>query len=81
TEKGDIVLKFRDSGPGIPEKYLHKVFDPFFTTKTDGTGLGLAITYRIVQSHCGKIRVKNSLNDGAEFELTLKPASELRPKF
>jgi len=75
SEQGSITIKFRDSGPGIPEEYLGKVFDPFFTTKTDGTGLGLAITYRIVQSHGGKIRVTNSPDGGAEFELTLKPAS------
>ncbi|MFK5927082.1 MAG: ATP-binding protein [Desulfuromusa sp.] len=74
TDKGDIILKFRDSGPGIPEEDLIRVFNPFFTTKTAGTGLGLAITYRIVQSHCGSIYVKNSPGNGAEFILTLKPA-------
>ncbi len=73
TESEDIILTFRDSGPGIPEELLDKVFNPFFTTKSNGTGLGLAITYRIVQSYCGKISVVNSLNSGAEFTLTLKP--------
>ncbi len=74
TECDDIVLTFRDSGPGIPEEVLDKVFNPFFTTKLDGTGLGLAITYRIVHSYCGKICVSNSLNSGAEFVLNLKSA-------
>lgn len=75
SEQGSIIIKFRDSGPGVSEEYLGKLFDPFFTTKTSGSGLGLAITYRIVQSHGGKISVINSPNDGAEFKLTLKPAS------
>ncbi|MCW8859380.1 MAG: ATP-binding protein [Deltaproteobacteria bacterium] len=70
----EIVLSFRDSGPGIPTENLAEVFDPFFTTKSDGTGLGLAITYRILQSHSGKISVRNSLTGGAEFIVTLKPA-------
>ena len=70
----EIILTFRDSGSGIPEELLDKVFNPFFTTKLDGTGLGLAITYRIVQSYCGQISVKNSMNGGAKFTLTLKIA-------
>ena len=68
----EITLKFRDSGPGISSDCLDKVFNPFYTTKSDGTGLGLAITYRIVQSHNGKVCVRNSPEGGAEFTLTLK---------
>ena len=69
-----ITLIFRDSGPGIPDESLTKIFDPFFTTKSNGTGLGLAITYRIIKSYRGKISVKNSLNGGAEFTVTLTPS-------
>jgi len=69
-----IVLTFRDSGPGIPAADLDRIFNPFFTTKAKGTGLGLAITYRIIQNHCGKISVKNSSAGGAEFTMILKPA-------
>ncbi len=73
-ESGRIVLKFRDSGPGIPADDLDRIFNPFFTTKTHGTGLGLAITYRIVQNHSGKISVANLPAGGAEFTISLKPA-------
>ena len=69
-----IVLTFRDSGPGIPAADLDRIFNPFFTTKAKGTGLGLAITYRIIQNHCGQISVKNSSAGGAEFTMILKPA-------
>ena len=69
-----IVLTFRDSGPGIPAADLDRIFNPFFTTKEKGTGLGLAITYRIIQNHCGQISVKNSSAGGAEFTMILKPA-------
>lgn len=54
NEENQIVLIFRDNGPGIPAEDLARIFNPFFTTKAKGTGLGLAITYRIVQNHCGK---------------------------
>jgi signal transduction histidine kinase len=69
-----IVLTFRDSGPGIPAADLEQIFNPFFTTKEKGTGLGLAITSRIIQNHCGKISVRNFPTGGAEFTLTLKQA-------
>ena len=74
NEQKQIVLKFRDNGPGIPPEDLDRIFNPFFTTKAKGTGLGLAITYRIVQNHCGQISVANSPEGGAEFTMILKPA-------
>lgn len=73
---GEIVIRFRDNGHGIPEESLDKVFNPFFTTKSEGTGLGLAITYRIVQNHCGRIQATNRPEGGAEFILTLKAAGQ-----
>jgi len=73
-EKGEVLLSFKDSGPGIDEVHFKQIFDPFFTTKTDGTGLGLAITCRIIQSFGGKIQVRNSEQEGAEFTLQLKTA-------
>lgn len=76
TDCGKIQLSFKDSGTGIAPEDLDKVFNPFFTTKTGGTGLGLAITYRIIQNHCGSIKVENRPEGGAEFTLTLKPADQ-----
>lgn len=76
TDCGKIQLKFTDTGTGIPPEDLDKVFNPFFTTKSGGTGLGLAITYRIIQNHCGSIKVENRPEGGAEFVLTLKPADQ-----
>ena len=49
----EIVVQFRDNGPGIKEP--HRVFDPFYTTKPigKGTGLGLSVVYGVVQDHGG----------------------------
>lgn len=72
-EQAEVVIEFRDSGPGIPAENLDKLFDPFFTTKPvgRGTGLGLAISYGIVERHGGKLTAGNHPKGGALFCLRL----------
>ncbi|MBF0352681.1 MAG: PAS domain S-box protein [SAR324 cluster bacterium] len=69
---GQVLMRFRDNGCGIPESNLTSIFDPFFTTKEvgRGTGLGLSISYGIIQEHGGSIRVSSEEGKGSEFELT-----------
>jgi two-component system sensor histidine kinase HupT/HoxJ len=76
-EDGDVVIEFRDSGPGIAEENLVKLFDPFFTTKPvgRGTGLGLAISYGIVERHGGRLTAGNHPKGGALFSLRLPLAA------
>jgi signal transduction histidine kinase len=52
-----ILVGFKDSGQGIPEKNLGRIFDPFYTTKKTGRGigLGLSITYGIINEFGGLI--------------------------
>jgi len=71
---GDMVLiRFKDSGPGIPENLLSRLFDPFFTTKEvgKGVGLGLSISYGIIQKHLGRIYVERTGKDGTTFVIEL----------
>jgi two-component system NtrC family sensor kinase len=72
-ENKEVVLTFKDTGPGIPATIIDKVFEPFFTTKApgEGTGLGLSVCYGIVQQHGGEMEAKNSPEGGAVFILTL----------
>ncbi len=66
--EGQIEIRIRDNGSGIPEDLVEKVFNPFFTTKpTDrGTGLGLAISNDIVRQHGGTIRVDSEPGEYTE---------------
>lgn len=69
----DVVLRVRDSGPGIPEEHIPRLFERFYRVdqgrarEVGGTGLGLAIVKHIVLSHGGSIAVKSRLGEGAEF--------------
>lgn len=67
-----IIIKFKDSGHGIPKDVLRRIFEPFYTTKKDkGTGLGLSISYRIVQEHGGRIDVESSEGQGTTFTIRI----------
>ncbi|HET7831775.1 MAG TPA: ATP-binding protein [Gallionella sp.] len=76
-ERGDIIVVFRDNGPGIAEESLGNIFDPFYTTKPvgKGTGLGLSISYGIIDRHGGKLSASNLAEGGAEFMLRLPRVS------
>ena len=67
------LLKFTDSGTGIPPELMDKIFDPFFTTKEvgKGTGLGLSIVHGIVEQHNGIIEVESKSGKGATFNIFL----------
>ena len=77
-ENGQVEVRIRDNGPGIPEEHLKKIFEPFFTTKdTDkGTGLGLSLCHDIVRGHGGTLAVTSEVGQGAEFVITLPSESQ-----
>lgn len=69
-----IHIRIADNGPGIPPAVLPRIFDNFFTTRSvgKGTGLGLAIAKQIIEeTHCGKISVHSTPNQGTEFTLEI----------
>jgi signal transduction histidine kinase len=79
ARKTDVVeIRFRDTGPGIPEEARESIFVPFYTTKEKGTGLGLAICQRIVKAHGGSISVRSPHDGGAEFTVSLPGLREDR---
>jgi signal transduction histidine kinase len=60
SEKNDrIIIKFKDSGPNIPEDVLNHIFETLVTTKQVGTGLGLVSCKTIIENHKGEITVQN----------------------
>ena len=77
VEQAQIVVRFQDTGAGIPPGLEERIFDPFFTTKEvgSGTGLGLSITYGIITDHGGTISVSSQPGAGAAFLIRLPLAN------
>jgi len=74
TEKGQIIIKVRDNGTGIPEAIKEKIMQPFFTTKPtgEGTGLGLSLSYdMVVKRHGGTINVDTQEGEFTEFTIQI----------
>ena len=72
-EAGQVVIRVKDTGCGIPESALERVFAPYYTTKAQGlgTGLGLPICREIVLQHKGKLSVTSEVDVGTMFTLHL----------
>ena len=69
----DIVIRVRDSGPGIPVSIREKLFEPFYTTKSAATGLGLGlfIAMNIIKRLKGDLSISNEKGYGAVFDVRL----------
>ena len=71
---GQIEIRVRDNGCGIPKTVLNKIYQPFFTTKPtgQGTGLGLSLSYDIVtKGHGGELTVETEEGEFTEFIIQL----------
>jgi signal transduction histidine kinase len=72
----DLVVEFRDTGPGMDLETQRRVFEPFYTTKADGTGLGLAIVRQAAEAHGGSVSVESRPGEGAAFRIRIPAAPE-----
>ena len=80
-ENGYVLLRVRDTGPGIPVEDLPHIFERFYradkTREANGaSGLGLAIARSLVEAHNGRITAEN-VTDGAQFVITLPVAGKV----
>ncbi len=66
-----IIVEVKDSGGGVSKESIPKLFSSFFTSKPDGLGMGLCISRSIVESHGGRIDIKNNSYRGITFYFTI----------
>lgn len=50
-----VLLRVRDTGPGISPEIRDRLFQPFATGKVNGVGLGLAFSRQVAIDHGGDI--------------------------
>lgn len=67
----EISLSIVDQGCGIPEDFLDKIGLPFYTTKEKGTGLGMLTTFKIIESHGGRIDISSEEGIGTKIKIYL----------
>ncbi len=69
---GHAVIRFSDTGPGIPPDKLDRIFEPFYTGANNGqVGLGLATSYGIIKGFGGTISVTSQKGSGTTFVVEL----------
>ena len=66
-----VVLRVRDTGPGVSAEMKQVVGEPFVTSKKDGLGVGLSISKTIAEMHNGSLTISNAVDGGAIVELNL----------
>jgi len=69
---GHVLVKFSDTGPGIPPERITRIFEPFYSGWNSGSvGLGLAASYGIVKGFGGNIEVTSLNGSGTSFVIEL----------
>ena len=75
TIGGEVYVRVKDTGPGIPAEAQATIFDKFSRVKQrnmpHGVGLGLAFCKLAVEAHGGRIWVKNNDEGGSMFTFVL----------
>ncbi len=75
---GEIEIRVRDHGIGIPKDKLDVIFETFYqvdsstTRRYGGVGIGLAIVRLILERHNSQIRVESQPGKGSTFWFRLK---------
>ncbi len=78
-EGGEVAIRVRDHGPGMPDFALGKVFERFYSlarpdTGQRSSGLGLPFVREVARLHGGRVALGNHADGGAEALLQLPAA-------
>jgi signal transduction histidine kinase len=78
-ENGYSCYSVKDNGIGIHPDHQNRIFEVYHRLDPDdsagGEGLGLTIIKRILDRHNGSIKINSSTGNGAEFFISLPPAT------
>jgi signal transduction histidine kinase len=87
TSNGDILVRFRDQGRGIPKDRLTQLFEPGLRVKDGRVSIanwGLFNSRSVLVEHGGDIEIESLEGHGTtvtvRLPLTSRDSSEVRPK-
>ncbi len=73
TENSELVIRFRDTGMGIPPEERDRIWDRLYrgdkSRSQRGLGLGLSLVRAIVHAHHGRVQVVSQPDQGSEFSV------------
>ena len=79
----EIVLRVRDTGPGMSEKDLQTALEPFrqiaTSNRAGGTGLGLPISKALAEANHARFRITSQVDSGTLAEVAF-PATRVLAK-
>jgi signal transduction histidine kinase len=82
---GKVVVRVRDTGPGIPAEMQGAIFEPFtqldqtYTREVGGAGLGLAISRELSRAMGADLSVESAPGRGSTFTLRLERGARPAP--
>src|SRR5450830_227371 len=80
NDEHEIVLRVRDTGPGMSEKELQTALEPFrqlaTSSRAGGTGLGLPISKALAEANHARFRITSQVSDGTLVEVAF-PATRV----
>ena len=75
TDKGEVVMRVRDTGVGMSGEEITAALEPFRQLATsgrdtkEGTGLGLPLTKALVEANRASFQIKSAVNSGTLIEI------------
>ena len=75
TDRGDAVLRVRDTGAGMTDKEIETAMEPFRQLATStrwgsgGTGLGLPLTKALAEANRASFTIKSAVDTGTLVEI------------
>ena len=75
----NVVISFKDNGPGIADIYRERIFERYFRISSGGTdihnvkgtGLGLNYVKQVIEKHGGSITLTIVPSGGSDFKINL----------
>jgi len=80
SDRGDVILRVKDTGAGMTEKEIETALEPFRQLATSarygsgGSGLGLPLTKALTEANRATFSIKSAVNAGTLIEIVFPSA-------